>query len=115
MHDRTTWLAREAGPAMVRMAAVAGFDFEFTYSKAQESIVEVCLAAAGTRARQLHLRWHWRTISARRVVVTINGNSRRMDSATGSSAIYRSRRRATPLEPWRVGRVRPTSKPLAPA
>jgi len=58
---------------------VAGFDFEFTYTQAQEPIVHVCQAAARTRARRLGISWKWRTLALRHVVVVVDGNSRRTD------------------------------------
>lgn len=56
--------ARSSGPRVDQLAdshrgmvdenaLVAGFDFEFTYSAAQEPIVRVCLTAGRTRARQV--------------------------------------------------------------
>ncbi|MEV6406628.1 hypothetical protein AB0M58_27440 [Streptomyces bobili] len=58
---------------------MAGFDFEFTYTEAQEAIVRICLAAAQTRARKMGLSWRWRHPQTHRCVVTINGNSRQTD------------------------------------
>lgn len=58
---------------------MAGFDFEFAYTEAQEPIVHVCQAAAQTRARRLGLSWKWRTLAFRRIVVVVDGNSRRTD------------------------------------
>mgnify|MGYP007126158927 CR=1 FL=1 len=58
---------------------MAGFDFEFTYTEVQEPIVRVCQAAARTRARKLRISWRWRTLGVRHVLVTVNGNSRRID------------------------------------
>lgn len=58
---------------------MAGFDFEFIYTEVQEPIVRACQAAARARARRLRISWKWRTIALRRVVVVVNGNSRRID------------------------------------
>lgn len=69
------WADRRDG----EICAMAGFDFEFTYSAAQEPIVTVCLSAARARARRLGLRWRWRTVSPRRLLVVVDGNSRRLD------------------------------------
>jgi hypothetical protein len=58
---------------------VAGFDFEFTYTDAQQPIVRACLQAARARARRLRISWKWRTVEARHLVVIVNGHSRRTD------------------------------------
>ena len=58
---------------------MAGFDFEFTYTEAQEPIVLACLVAARARARQLHLSWRWRHSAPRRCLVIVDGNSRKAD------------------------------------
>ena len=58
---------------------MAGFDFDFTYTERQEPIVVACMAAATTRARQLGLTWHWRTLGRGHLRVRVNGNSRRTD------------------------------------
>ena len=58
---------------------MAGFDFEFTYTDPQESIVRACLAAARFRARTLRISWRWRTVGQRHLYVRVDGNSRRMD------------------------------------
>lgn len=58
---------------------MAGFDFEFTYTQAQETIVLACLAAGRARAPRLGLSWRWRHAAPPRCVVTVDGNSRRTD------------------------------------
>jgi hypothetical protein len=58
---------------------MAGFDFAFTYTKAQEALVHVCLRAGRARARKLGLSWRWRHLEARHCVVKIDGNSRSTD------------------------------------
>jgi hypothetical protein len=58
---------------------VAGFDCEFTYTDAQETIALVCLAAARTRAGRLGISWRWRHIAPRHCVVIVDGNSRTTD------------------------------------
>lgn len=58
---------------------MAGFDFDFTYKAVHEPIVQLCLAAARTRANKLRISWKWRTLSAYSVRVLVNGNSRRID------------------------------------
>jgi len=58
---------------------VAGFDFDFKYTDRQAPVVVACMAAATTRARQLGLTWHWRTLGDGHLRVIVNGNSRRTD------------------------------------
>jgi hypothetical protein len=58
---------------------MAGFDFDFTYTGPQEAVVRVCLAAGRARARKLGLLWQWRHTATRHCVVSIHGNSRRID------------------------------------
>jgi hypothetical protein len=55
---------------------MAGFDFEFTYTQAQEAIVLACLAAGRARAWRLGLSWRWRHVVPRHCVVIVDGNSR---------------------------------------
>lgn len=60
-------------------AAVAGFDFEFTYTDQQRPYVEACIRAAKARARTLHCTWRtqWVSGTVRRCV--IDGQTRRLD------------------------------------
>jgi hypothetical protein len=62
---------------------VAGFDFEFIYTRAQEPIAQACQAAARSRARRLGISWKWRTLALRHVVVVVDGTP----AAQTSSAI----------------------------
>ncbi|WP_162794233.1 hypothetical protein [Streptomyces paludis] len=58
---------------------MAGFDFEFTYTAAQEAIVRVCLSAGRARAHKLGLSWRWRHPQSRRCIVRVDGHSRTID------------------------------------
>jgi len=58
---------------------VAGFDFEFEYHPTQEALLEVCLAAAKSRARKLGVSWRVARLPNGHVRCTVDGNSRRLD------------------------------------
>lgn len=58
---------------------MAGFDFEFQYHPTQEALLEVCLAAAKSRARKLGVSWRVERLPNGHVRCTVDGNSRRLD------------------------------------
>jgi hypothetical protein len=58
---------------------VAGFDYEFTYDPRFEAIVGVCIGGARARANRLAIRLSFRTTGANRTLVTVDGQSRRLN------------------------------------
>lgn len=63
----------------VRCGVVAGFDFDFEYDPDLELLLGVCVQAARSRARTLHVSWRTVSVDASTTRCIVDGRGRRLD------------------------------------